>query len=152
MSLVRSSGDLSIALPSGAADLLTALDPFGTATGPPAGPVTLTSLPRKVDIHTTRGDDFLFRLTVTDPDGQPVDLSAVQVEAHIRRAPDDGVLAGAFAVSTDENHIALRLHHDTSAGLPLRAVWDCQVVLGADGWVVTIVAGSLTLTPDVTRA
>ena len=87
-------------------------------------------------------------LTVTDPDGLPVDLESGSVEAHVRAEPDAEDF-GEFTARIDANLITLHLRSDVSATLPLTAVWDCRLDFG--GLIQTLVAGSLTLTRDVTR-
>ena len=111
-------------------------------------PITLPFLPRTVHLVGWRGDDFGFRLIVIQ-DEDPADLTGARVDAHIRITPD-GDLEGEFGTAITGNVVYLLLSHDVSEILPLSTVWDCQIILGS-GWVSTVAAGSIQLSPDVTR-
>lgn len=110
---------------------------------------TVTSLPKTVNLNLYRGDDFVMTLTVTDDEGEAIDLSTADVMAQVRATPDAADIAGEFDAVTSDNVITLHLPWDVSATLPLRGVWDCRVEI--DRTVTTLAAGTLNLTADVTR-
>lgn len=113
---------------------------------PPSSPVG--GQPTHLDLQVYAGDDFPLALTVNDSGGgPPPDLSGAQVEAQIR--DDAGTLLGAFTVTeVAGNVIWLMLPGSVSATLPPTALWDCQM---ADPQVTTLVAGTITVTPQVTQ-
>jgi hypothetical protein len=120
------------------------------AEGRAAGPVTLTSLPQVVNLDLYRGDDFALRLTVNDPDEETAaDLSGAVVRAQLRTSSEADSTAGEFMVEIVDNVITLRLAAETSAALPGSLVWDVE--LDQNDWVVTLIGGRVTVTPDVTR-
>lgn len=108
----------------------------------------ITSLPATVNLNLYRGDDFVLALTVSDSEGEPVDLSGAVARAQIRPTAD-GELAGAFDAVIDGNVVELHLTSAISARLPLRAVWDC--LIDESGFITTLAAGAITLVADVTR-
>jgi len=113
------------------------------------GPVTITALPSQVNLLLYAGDDFTLRLDVIGPDSEPLDLSAADVDSHIRVAPESTVIAGVFEATVDFATILLHLDSPTSTNLPTNCVWDCQIILG--GLTTTLVAGTIVMTPEVTR-
>lgn len=114
-----------------------------------AGPVSISALPAVVNLSLYQGDDFTLLLNVSTPTGEPADLSQMTVESHIRPDPA-GVLAGEFEPAVDGPVISLHLPGAVSSGLPLRCVWDAQIT-DQDDAVTTLAAGTITLTPEVTR-
>jgi len=116
----------------------------------PGGPWTLTNLPATINMQLQAGDSFAFELDVTDDVGDPWDLSECVVLAQIRPTAS-GNLAGAFTPSvTESGSLRLELPAAVSAALPRSAVWDVDVT-EANGWVTTLAAGSITMTPEVSR-
>jgi hypothetical protein len=110
----------------------------------------LVSTPECVNLALYRGDDFYIDITVTYQDsGDPADLSNALATAMIRaRAGDQRAPLASFAATIEGNVIHLHLTSTASAGLPTSAVWDCQI---ATPDVTTLVAGTITTTPDVTH-
>jgi hypothetical protein len=113
-------------------------------------PITLTALPQTVNLRLYRGDDFIFTLTVTDDVGNDLDLTGYEVRAHIRSNTESDVIAGEFDLDVVFNVITLHLTNATSRAIPLRSVWDCETI-DTDDMVLTLTAGGIDLTPDVTR-
>lgn len=112
--------------------------------------VALQSIPECVNLTLYRGDDFYLDISVTYADsGGGVDLSTAVVTAQIRitTEQDDPPLA-VFESTVDANVIHLHLTADQATLLPHSSVWDCQI---ATPDVTTLVAGTITTVPDVTR-
>jgi hypothetical protein len=113
------------------------------------GTVVITALPAVVNLELYRGDDFTLRIDVTDADGAPLDLATAVATAQVRTEPDAGEVSGELVPSIDGSAVYLHLLSATSAALPLRGVWDCQIVRG--GRTTTLAGGTVNLVPDVTR-
>jgi hypothetical protein len=122
------------------------VEPFVTG-----GPVTLTALPANVNLSIYQGDDFQMTIAVNNPDGSPADLTGATVMSQIRAAASQSspVLA-TLTPSISGNVISLHLASVDSAALPPSAVWDCQMT-DAKPYVTTLVAGTVTSTPQVTQ-
>lgn len=111
--------------------------------------VSVTNLPLQVDLALYRGDDFALEVIVTDPDGQPVDLTGYVAHSQIRPAPDDPVLADMAAVVV-ANVVTVSMDAELAATLDgIPAVWDVQVT-SPGGVVTTLAAGKVAVTKDVT--
>jgi len=76
-------------------------------------------------------------------------LAVSTVRVQIRVGADAAQIEGVFDTEIEDNIIRLRLRAETSEGLPRALVWDCEMVL--DDWVTTLTAGTIAVTPDVTR-
>jgi hypothetical protein len=112
-------------------------------------PVTLEQLPRTVNLLVYRGDDVGLNLTVSELDESPAILAGATFRAQIRRTPDALDVEGELTVAATDNVVELHLPASVSAALPAQGAWDCEMVRG--GWVTTLAAGRLIVTPDVTR-
>ena len=105
------------------------------------------------DLAVYRGDTYrwLFRLW-NDPDKtDPTDLTGVAVKAEIRDKPMGTktiALLGTELILP--NQIRVNLDSDTSKTLPNKGAWDLQLTYPG-GDVVTIIAGGVAVTPDVTE-
>ena len=117
----------------------------------PLGPQTIVVLPARVDLVLYQGDDFTLRVDVSDDQGYPYDLSGAVPESHIRERVEDAYLAGVFEATIADSVLFLHLTPVVSSGLPLQAVWDAQITRDAGARVTTLVAGTITLVPEVTR-
>jgi hypothetical protein len=109
---------------------------------------TVTALPTVVNLNLYAGDDFYLDLTVTNPDGSAADLSTAVATAQVRAhtsAPDPPL--ATFTATIAGNVIHLHLHSVDTATLTA-GVWDCQI---ATPDITTLVAGSVTVTGEVTR-
>jgi len=106
--------------------------------------------PMTVDLNVYAGDDLKLHLEVTDDAGAPFDLTGYTAEAQIR-ASADAPAALAFTATVLANAVDLVLPTAISTTMPIKAVWDVQVVSAA-GAVTTLAAGKVTVTPEVTRA
>jgi hypothetical protein len=111
--------------------------------------ITLTQLPRTVNLEIYRGDDFGMRLVLNDDEGNPADLAGGDVHAQLRVTHDSIDTLGEFVTEIEDNVISMRLPALVTAWLPLDAVWDVE--LTQHDWVTTLVAGTVKTQPDVTR-
>ena len=107
-----------------------------------------------VDLIITRGDDFQLVITMTDG-VNPIPLTGYTVAAQVRATADAAdVLAEFDASITDYSggEITLILDHLTTVDL-VDGVWDVEVVdTNNSDWTTTVASGTVTVTPDVTRA
>lgn len=113
------------------------------------GPYNLVALPVEVNLRIYQGDDFTFKLEVSEPDGQPADLAGATLRSQIRVTAATDTIAGTFVTEIDGSSILLHLTSAVSGALPPQSVWDCE--LTQDGRVTTLTAGRIALTPEVTR-
>lgn len=107
------------------------------------------------DLSIVRGDDFRVVISLST-DGIPFDLTDYTVMAQIRPSTSlSAVLIAEFDAEIDPDPetgvITLTLDHETTATFTANGVWDMQIT-GPDGWVTTVVSGTVTIVPDVTRA
>ena len=110
---------------------------------------TVGALPLPVNLLLYEGDDFFLDLTVTDSLGAAVDMTGATPTAQIRDVPDSPTLLATFTCTTTTNVIHLHLPAAEAAKLSApAAVWDCQI---ATPNILTLVAGTVTVTPQVTE-
>jgi hypothetical protein len=112
-------------------------------------PSSISALPSQLDLELYGGDDFALTLTLTNPDGSPIDVSTAAVTAQIRQRPGADI-AASFACSGAGNVVTLWLGQNDTQDLGGNFVWDCQVAWPG-GPKSTLVAGEVVITPDVTR-
>jgi len=122
------------------------------AAMPLAGaPTLIEALPEPVNMALYRGDDFAFQLTVTNPDGSAADLTGETATSQMRVTADTAdPPAGHFDCTIATNVITVVLANAVSKLLPAALVWDLQLTSGT-GSIRTLVAGTISVTPDVTR-
>jgi hypothetical protein len=116
-------------------------------------PVSFTVLPPTVDLTLYAGDDFSMVLNVFDNGGLPVDLTGVTAEAQIRANAAADIIEADFICTvgaSGANTVQLVLASVDSAVLPSSCVWDCQLTFPG-GVILTICAGKITMTAEVTR-
>lgn len=111
------------------------------------------SRPLRYDMCVYRGDSGAFRVTVTDSDGNPVNVSAATWDADIRERHDESELASltVIPVPGQPSQVDVVLSAAASASLPVGGpwVWDLEMTLG--GTVQTLIGGQVTVTADVSR-
>jgi hypothetical protein len=116
-------------------------------------------IPGKLDLALYRGDTFYGPL-ITIPSltsfGGPASISAsgVFVKAQIRAKANSPDPIAEFAVTepNSDNQVRLKLAPSATAELVGRsAVWDLQVKDTSTNWVGTVLAGTITITGEVTR-
>jgi len=110
--------------------------------------------PGTYDLDLYRGDSYAWEFHLWDDAAktEATDLSAVTVRAQIR--------ASADAASATELNVAVTLPNIVSVALPAAAwdtitapcsaVWDLELTYDG-GEVLTVIAGTVTITADVTR-
>jgi hypothetical protein len=114
--------------------------------------------PGKYDLDLYRGDTYAWRFVLyedddpTQPPVDPVDLTGVTVKAEMRTAPGGTLLTTMDTTVEAPNAILMKLTTDLWAGITApTAAWDLQLTYpDADASIVTVLAGRVTVTPDVT--
>jgi hypothetical protein len=107
--------------------------------------------PGKYDLKIYRGDTYRWRFTVwSDPARtQPADLTGATAKSEIRDKTGGTVKATINCVITIPNYVDAVLSDVASKALNTNGVWDLQLTM-ASGDVVTVLAGQVTVTGDVT--
>lgn len=116
------------------------------------GPLTL-SKPLAVDLSVYRGDTGMFRITVSNPDLTPHNVTDATWDADIRSEADDSTVIVSMTVSPvpgDSSSVDVSLTAAMSALIEENAVYDVEMTQG--GIVTTLIAGRIVLTKDVSRA
>jgi hypothetical protein len=111
--------------------------------------------PGKRDITFVKGDDYTHVITITSNGSTPIDITGRTYTAMIRRDKEDTGTAEATitcTLTTPASGILTLTMSDTvtSALSARRYWWDLQEVSGST--TTTILAGSVTVLPDVTHA
>jgi hypothetical protein len=113
--------------------------------------IVVGTLPLAVDLILYRGDDFYVDLTLTDEAGDPWDLTGWTAASQIRPSAESDQVLASFTATIEANVIGLHLPHDQAQALtPGASRWDVQITDPTDR-VLTLVAGAVTVTADVTR-
>lgn len=115
--------------------------------------IVVLSAPTKVDLAAYRGDTGQFRITVSDTDGNPVDLSGATWDADIRVKATDPTPVTSFTVTPvagDTSSIDVILSASESDLLtPGTLVYDVE--MRKVGAVTTLIYGNIVVTQDVSR-
>ncbi|WP_077475276.1 hypothetical protein [Rodentibacter ratti] len=110
-------------------------------------------MPEKHDIALYRGDDTEITVSITDDDGVALPLEGVRADLHalanrdvvLRLSTDDG------SITIANNDITLHFNHDLTAQAEWKsAKYDLQIT-DTQGKVKTLLAGTITLTADITK-
>jgi len=118
-----------------------------SATARQPRPITLSALPRGVNLRLYAGDTFAMTVRVAEPSGAPIDLDGQTLEAQIRQIPESEVILGRFDTQTIDDLVVLQLSGELTARLPSRCSYDLQ-------WTdreLTLIAGVIAMRPQVTR-
>lgn len=110
--------------------------------------------PASYPLDLYRGDTFRvkFKLWKNKEKTDPVDLAGVLVKAQIRSQPtSSSVLQELTCAITAPNIIEVSMTPEETAKLPSAGVWDLQLTY-PDADVQTVLAGTVTVTLDVTRS
>lgn len=136
-----------------------ALSPFDVVTqeaeskiAPPPPTSIILSQPYKVDLSVYRGDSGGFRITVTDPLGGPVDLTAATWDGDIRTKATDTTLVTSFEITPvagDMSSVDVSLPAANSELLSGVMVYDIEMREGET--VTTLIYGSISVIQDVSR-
>lgn len=108
-------------------------------------------LPGDYPLNLYRGDSYAWDFVCWADDGktQPVDLTGAVAKAEIRNI-SGGATIMELACSISGNTVTVELDAALWATWTLKAaVWDLQLTYPS-GTIATIVAGKVTITPDVT--
>ena len=98
-----------------------------------------------------RGDSYKWRVVIwlNTQRTQPFDLSGMATKAEIRAKPGAVKATLIGTTVTLPNIIDLYLSAQACRNLPDECVWDLQLTYD-NGDVATVLAGTVTVTPDVT--
>jgi hypothetical protein len=114
--------------------------------------VVVLSSPMKVDLQVYRGDTGQFRLSVTDPNGNPVNLSGYTWDGDIRLKAADTAAVTSFTITPvvgDTSSVDVALTALESELLSGTMVYDIE--MRKTGVVSTLIYGNITVTQDVSR-
>ncbi len=118
----------------------------------------------QVDLLIRQGSDCAFTLQYSEDDGTGTvvqDFTGWSARSQIRRKAggdiwheltvDDGLtLTGADGLLSIAGLIPHAVTEDEAWNTRRTGVWDVELIR-ADGWVIPLVAGAVTVTADVTR-
>lgn len=109
------------------------------------------ALPALFPLALYRGDTYRyeFRLWQDAAKTLPVDLTGAVAKAEIRNQPSGALVVAFTCTVTLPNTVAVVLAAEASRLVPPQGVWDLQLTY-LNGDVSTILAGPVTLRPDVT--
>jgi len=137
--------------PTGSALVVGLRDVRGVATPAAAAPVTVDALPAVVNLLAYQGDDYFLNLFVTDPAGDPANLTGCTAKAEVRVTTADAAPLASFTATVAADQVSLHLPHVEAAKLTAGTLrWDCQLT-DAAGVVTTIASGTVVVTAEVTR-
>jgi hypothetical protein len=102
-----------------------------------------------------RGDTYHWVFTLWQDEAKtiPTDLTGATAKAEIRDAPGGPTIVAltcTIPAAAPHNVVDMKLIAAASATLPAAGVWDLQITYTATGEVGTVLAGAVTVTPDVT--
>lgn len=108
--------------------------------------------PGKYDLKLYRGDTYAWDFVCYTSAGSPADLTGVTAKAEIRDKPGGTVLATPTCTVTQPNTVSVKLTTASWASIThANAAWDLQLTYAdPDISIITIVAGAVTITGDVT--
>jgi hypothetical protein len=109
--------------------------------------------PLELDLSIYRGDTGRFRITVTNEDSSPADLSGATWDADIRTTANSPTVVTNFDVVPvvgDDSSVDVILN-EVNADLLTAGTLSYDVEMRLDGEVITLVAGKITVTQDVSR-
>jgi hypothetical protein len=108
----------------------------------------------KANLAIYQGDDYLAVVTVSNGTSTPPDLTGYTAQAQIRSGPADSNATVLVEISTQVNPanstVNLTIPSAITATLSGQYAWDLELI-APDGIINTILAGSASVTPEVTR-
>lgn len=111
--------------------------------------LTLSS-PLAADLVVYRGDTGHFRVTVTDPGGAPLDVTAGTWRCQVRPSADAGPPIPLTVVPAVDDVASVDVFLDAPTSESLRSgVWDLELTL--EGEVMTLLSGAVKVTKDVSN-
>jgi hypothetical protein len=107
-------------------------------------------LPGKYPLTIYRGDSFLWQFVLWTDDTRttPLDLTGASILSQIRNRPGGTLIVTLNCSVLLPNNIFMAIAAPQCATLPGTGVWDLQVTFPS-GDVSTVLAGTVTSTPDV---
>lgn len=104
------------------------------------------------DLCIYQGDTFAQIVVVTNADGTPADLTGYTARAQMRRAVADTEpeIALTIGVTIQSPNILLDIPNTATTGLSGTYKWDLELTTPTNA-VMTILQGSVNITPEVTR-
>lgn len=98
-----------------------------------------------------RGDSYRWSFLLWTDTAKTIaaDLVGVVAKAQIRDKPAGATVINMTCAIVQPNTVTMTLDAASSQTLPLVGVWDLQLTY-AEGDVATVLAGGVTVTPDVT--
>jgi hypothetical protein len=108
----------------------------------------------KANLDVVQGDDYVATVSVTNADGSPADISGYTAKAQIRQDVADEARRVDVEITTAvaSPNVTLTIPHATTQTLTAASyVWDLQLT-SAGGQITTILAGTVIVTREVTRA
>jgi hypothetical protein len=105
----------------------------------------------KANILIDQGADFSTEISVTDDNGDPVNLTGYSAAAQMRRHYTSATAISFNATIDVTGSVALSMNAATSANVTAgRYVYDCELT-SSSNVVSRLVEGIVTVTPQVTR-
>jgi len=104
-----------------------------------------------VNLNLYAGDDFVMVVTVQNDDGSAVDLTGYTAVSQIKTRIGDATPLATFTCVTGgtAGTVTMTLPNAESASLTSGVVYDMQIT-SSGGVITTLIAGSLTINPQVT--
>lgn len=108
-------------------------------------------MPATLPLTLYRGDTarWQFKLWADTDKTEPVDLTDVTPKAEIRDKPSGTKISELACTVTLPNIIDASLEPAISRTLPAKGFWDLQLTYSS-GDIATVLAGPVTVTPDIT--
>lgn len=109
--------------------------------------------PAKQNLTVTRGDTLTLVVTMTSDGSTPIVITGRTYAAQVRTSPDASSASASFTCTITDGAngvLTCTIPAATTATLnPQVYVWDLQET--ASGTVATVLTGTVTVSPDVTR-
>jgi hypothetical protein len=105
----------------------------------------------KANIVIDQGSDFSTEISVTDDNGDPVNLTGYSAAAQMRKHYTSATAISFIATIDVAGSVALSMNAATSSNVTAgRYVYDCEIT-SSSNVVSRLVEGIVTVTPQVTR-
>jgi hypothetical protein len=120
----------------------------------PMMPILVEMSISKANLDLVQGDDYVATVTVTNANGTPADISGYTAKAQIRQDVADEArrVDVEIATAVASPNVTLTIPHAITQTLTAASyVWDLQLT-SAGGQITTILAGTVVVTREVTRA
>jgi hypothetical protein len=105
----------------------------------------------KANIVIDQGSDFSTEISVTDDNGDPVNLTGYSAAAQMRKHYTSATAISFIATIDVAGSVGLSMNAATSSNVTAgRYVYDCEIT-SSSNVVSRLVEGIVTVTPQVTR-